>query len=115
MQHLFTDVVKPARSKRDSQQATSHVDRLLFLLPGLDKIHSIWDANLFLDQGPFIINGPQKLMKEAIDAHSNYNTTELDRSREKKTKNERREGDNSAVAVNSNTTDSYFAGKVKDV
>jgi len=54
-------------------------------------------------------------MKEAIDAHSNYNTTELDRSREKKTKNERREGDNSAVAVNSNTTDSYFAGKVKDV
>ena len=114
MQHLFTDVVKPARSKQDSQQATLHVDRLLFP-PGLDKIHSIWKANPFLDQSPFIINGPQELVKEAIDAHSNYNTTELDRSREKKTKYEWREEDDSVVAVNSNTTGSYFVGKVKDV
>jgi len=54
-------------------------------------------------------------VKEAIDAHSNYNTTELDRSREKKTKYEWREEDDSVVAVNSNTTGSYFVGKVKDV
>ena len=32
VQHLFTNIVKPARSKRDSPQATTHVDHLLFQL-----------------------------------------------------------------------------------
>jgi len=30
VQHLFTNIIKPARRKRDSQQAKTHVDRLLF-------------------------------------------------------------------------------------
>ena len=30
VQHLFTNIVKPARSKRDSRQAKTHVDNLLF-------------------------------------------------------------------------------------
>jgi len=29
VQHLFTNIVKPARSKRDSRQAKTHVDHLL--------------------------------------------------------------------------------------
>jgi len=32
VQHLFTNIVKPARSKRDSRQAKTHVDNLLFQL-----------------------------------------------------------------------------------
>jgi len=32
VQHLFTNIVKPARSKRDSRQAKTHVGNLLFQL-----------------------------------------------------------------------------------
>ena len=32
VQHLFTNIVKPARSKQDSRQAKTHVDNLLFQL-----------------------------------------------------------------------------------
>ena len=32
VQHLFTNIVKPARSKRDNQQAETHVNHLLFQL-----------------------------------------------------------------------------------
>ena len=32
VQHLFTNIVKPARSERDSRQAKMHVDNLLFQL-----------------------------------------------------------------------------------
>jgi len=39
VQHLFTNIVKPARSKRDSQQAKTYVDHLLCQL--VDDIHSI--------------------------------------------------------------------------
>ena len=56
MQHLFTNNVKPAHSKRDSQQAKTHVDHLLFQL--VDDMHSILDANSFLNQA-------QKLVKKA--------------------------------------------------
>ena len=46
VQHLFTNVVKPARSNRDSQQAKTHVDHMLFQL--VDDMHSMWDAVSFL-------------------------------------------------------------------
>ena len=72
MQHLFTNIVKPARSKRDSQQAKTHIDYKRF--QSVDKMHLICDANLFL-------NRAQELVKAAIDEHANYNTTELERSR----------------------------------
>jgi len=47
VQHLFTNVVKPARSKPDSRHAKTHVDHLLFQL--VDVMHSIWDVDSFLD------------------------------------------------------------------
>ena len=37
--HLFTNIVKPARSKRDSRQTKTHVDHLLFQL--VDDMHSM--------------------------------------------------------------------------
>jgi len=63
VQHLITNIVKPARSKRDSQQAKTHVDYLLFQL--VDDMHSMWDANSLLDRA-------QKLVEEAIDEHATY-------------------------------------------
>ena len=39
VQHLSTNIVKPARSKRDSRQAQTHIDHLLFQL--VDDMHSI--------------------------------------------------------------------------
>ena len=49
MQHLCTNIVKPARSKRDSQQAKTHVDNLL-LSQLVDDMHSTWNADSFLDR-----------------------------------------------------------------
>ena len=49
VQHFFTIIVKPARSKRYSQQAKTHVEHLLFKLIG--DMHSIWEAKSFLDRG----------------------------------------------------------------
>jgi len=72
VQHHFTNIVKPARSKRDSGQAKLHVNHLLFQL--VDTMHSIWDTDSFLDQA-------QELVKKAIHEHAEYNTAELDRSR----------------------------------
>ena len=69
VQHLFTNIIKPARSKRDSRQAKMHVEHLLFQL--VDDMHLTWDANSFLDQA-------QEL---AINEHATYNTAELGRSR----------------------------------
>jgi len=37
VQHIFTNIVEPALSKRDSQQAKTHVDHLPFQL--VDKMH----------------------------------------------------------------------------
>jgi len=48
VQHLFTNIVKPARSKQDSQQVATYVDHLLFKL--VDEMHSIWKANSCLDE-----------------------------------------------------------------
>jgi len=72
VQHLFTNIVKPACSKRDSRQAKTHVDHLLFQL--VDDMRSMWDADSFLDRA-------QEWVKKAIDEHAEYNTAELDRSR----------------------------------
>jgi len=47
VQHLFTNIVKPARSKRDSRQAKTHVDNLLFQL--VDDMLSMWNTDSFLD------------------------------------------------------------------
>jgi len=71
VQHLVTNIVKPARSKPDSRQARTHVDQLMFQL--VDDMHSIWDADSFLDRA-------QELVKKAIYEHAEYNTAELDRS-----------------------------------
>ena len=72
VQHLFTHIVKPARSKRDSRQAKTHVDNLLFQL--VDDMLSVWSTDYFRDRA-------QELVKKAIDKHAKYTTTELDRSR----------------------------------
>ena len=72
VQHLFTNIVRPARSKRDSRQAKTHVDNLLFQL--VDDMLSMWNTDSFLDRA-------QELMKKAIDKHVKYTTIELDRSR----------------------------------
>jgi len=58
VQHLFTNIVKPARSKRDIRQAKTHVDNLLLQL--VDGMHSIWNADSFLDRA-------QELVKKAIN------------------------------------------------
>jgi len=48
VQHLFTNIVKPARSKRDSRQANTHVDNLLLQL--VDDMPSVWNTDSFLDR-----------------------------------------------------------------
>jgi len=48
MQHLFTNIVKPARSKRDSRQAKTPVHHLRFQLA--DDMHSKWNTDSFLDR-----------------------------------------------------------------
>ena len=106
VQHLFTHIAKPARSTRESRQAATHVDHLLFKL--VDEMHLIRDANSFLDRA-------QELVKEAIDEHANYNSTEFDRSRpvKKGAAKKRRLGEQ--VAVNTHTMGTSFVGKVKEV
>jgi len=106
VQHIFAHIAKPARSTRDSRQAATHVDHLLFKL--VDEMHSIWDANSFLDRA-------QELLKEAMDEHANYNTTEFDRSRpvKKGVATKRRLGEQ--VAFNTHTMGTSFVGKVRDV
>ena len=106
VQHLFTNIVKPARSKRDSQQAMRHVDYMLFQL--VDEMHLMWDVNSFLDRA-------QELVKKAIDVHANYNTTELDRSCAVKKGAVRRRRLSEQVAVNMHTMVTSFVGKIRDV
>jgi len=106
VQHLFTNIVKPARSKRDSRQAKTHIDHLLFQL--VDDMHSIWDTDSFLDRA-------QELVKKAIDEHAKHNTAELDRSRpvENEAATRRRLGE--LVAINTHTMGTSFVGKLRDV
>jgi len=84
VQHLFTNIVKPARSKRDSRQAKTHVDNLLLQL--VDDMLSVWNTDSFLDRD-------QELVKKAIDKHAKYATTEL--AGVAQLKKERRQEDNS--------------------
>ena len=106
VQHLFTNIVKPARSKQDSRQAKTHVDNLLLQL--VDDMLSVWNTDSFLDLA-------QELVKKASDKHAKYTTTELDRSRtvKKGAATRRRLGEQ--VAVSTHTMDTSFVGKVRDV
>jgi len=106
VQHLFTNIIKPARSKQDSRQAKTHIDHLLLQL--FDDMHSIWDANSFLDRA-------QELVKKAIDEHAAYDTAELEWSRpvKKGVATRRRLGEK--VVVNTHTMGTSFVGKVRDV
>ena len=72
VQHLFTNIVKPTCSKRDSRQAKTHVDNLPLQL--VDDMLLVWSTDPFLDRA-------QELVKKAIDKQAKYTTTELDRSR----------------------------------
>jgi len=60
-QHLFTNIVKPARSNRDSRQAKTHVDNLLLRL--VDDMLLVWNTDSFLDRA-------QKLVQKAINKHA---------------------------------------------
>jgi len=71
-------------------------------------MHSIWDANFFLDRA-------QELVKKAIDKHANYNTAELDRSRPVNKGAAARRRPDEQVAVNMQTMSTSFIGKVRDV
>jgi len=106
VQRLFTDIVKPARSKRDGRQVKTHINHLLFQL--VDDMHSIWDADSFLDR-------VQELVKRSIDEHAGYNTAEFHRNHpvKKRAATRRRLGEQ--VAVNTHTMSTSFVGKVRDV
>ena len=66
MQHLLTNIVKPARSKRDSRQAKTHVDNLLLQL--VDDMLSVWNTDSFMDRA-------QELVKKAIENHHDGTST----------------------------------------
>ena len=67
MQHLFTNIIKTARSKRDNRQAETHADDLLVQL--VDDMHAMWNSDPFLDRA-------QELVKDAIDEHAKYTTAD---------------------------------------
>jgi len=50
VQHLFTNIVKPARIKRDSRQAKTHVDNLLLQL--VDDMLPVWNTDSFPGSSP---------------------------------------------------------------
>ena len=79
---------------------------MLFQL--VDDMHSIWDADSFLDRA-------KELVKKVIDEHAEYNIAELDRSRpvKKGAATKRRLG--KQVAVNTHTMGTSFVGKARDV
>jgi len=79
---------------------------MLFQL--VDDMHSMWDADSFLDRA-------QGLVKKTIDEDVKYNTAELDKSRpvKKGAATRRRLGEQ--VAVNTHTMGTRFVGKVRDV
>jgi len=106
VQHLFTNIVKPARSKQDSRQAKTHVDNLLLQL--VDNMYSVWNTDSFLDRA-------QELVKKAINKHAKYTTTELDRSCPVKKGAVTRRRLCEQVAVNMHTMGTRNVGKVRDV
>jgi len=106
VQHLFTNIVKPARSKRDSRRAKTYVDNLLLQL--VDDMLSMWNTDSFLERA-------QELVKKAIDEHANYTTAELDRSRPVKKGAATRRRLGAQVAVNMHAMGTSFVRKVRDV
>ena len=85
VQHLFTNIVKPARSKQDSRQAKTHVDNLLLQL--VDNMYSVWNTDSFLDRA-------QELVKKAIESVQNIILQSL--AGVAQSKKERRQEDDSA-------------------
>jgi len=71
-------------------------------------MHSIWDADSFLDRA-------QELVKKTIIEHAEYNTAELDRSRPVKKGAAARRRLGQQVAVNTHTMGTSFVGKERDV
>ena len=69
---------------------------------------SAWKTDSFLDRA-------QELVKNAIDKHAEYTTTELDRSRLVKKGAATRRGLGEQVAVNMHTMSTSFVAKVRDV
>jgi len=106
VQHLFINIVKPARSRRDNLQAKTHVDNLLFQV--VDDMLSMWNTDSFLDRA-------QELVKKAINKHAKYTTAELERSRPVKNVAATRRRLGEQVAVNMHTMGTSFIGKVRDV
>ena len=104
--HLFTNNVKPAHSKRDSQQARIHVNYLLFNL--VDEMHLIWDANHFLDR-------VQELVKRQSTSMQFTILQSLTGSRPVKKGAVRRSRLGEQVAVNMHTMGTSFVVKVRDV
>ena len=86
VQHLFANIVKPARNKRDSRQANTHVDNLLFQL--VDDMLSVWNMDSFLDRA-------QELVKKAIDKPGRQNTLLQSLTGVAQLKKERRQEDDS--------------------
>jgi len=106
VQHLFTNIVKPARSKQDSRQAKTHVDNMLLQL--VDNMLLVGTTDSFLDRA-------QELVKKAIDKHTKYTTTEIDRSCTVKNEAATRRRLSEQVVVNMHTMGTSFIGKVRDV
>jgi len=102
VQHLFTNIVNPACSKRYSQQAVTHVDQQLFQL--VDDMYSNWDADSILDRA-------QESVKETTNEHVNYNTAELDRSCSVKKGAATRRRLGEQVALNMHTMGTCWAGR----
>ena len=71
-------------------------------------MHSIWDANSFLDRS-------QELVKRAIDEHAIYNIAELDRSHPIQKGAVKRRRLSEQVAANMHTMGASFVGKIRDV
>jgi len=61
VQHLFTNIVRPARSKQDSRQANTHVDNLLFQL--VDDMLSVWNTDSFLDRAQEFVKMQNTLLQ----------------------------------------------------
>jgi len=106
VQHLFTNIVKSARSKRDSRQTKKLVNHLLLQL--IDDMHSMWDVDSFLDRA-------QELVKKAIDEHADYNTAQLDRSCPVKKEVATRRRLGQQLAVNTHKMGTSLVGKITDV
>jgi len=79
---------------------------MLFQL--VDDMHSIWDADSFLDRA-------QILVKKAVDEHADYNTAQLDRIRPVKKGAATRRRLGGQAAVNTHTMGTSFIQKVRDV